>query len=87
MRLGGDGAGLGAAGLDDDQRLVRLAASLRRFAKAIGVDEALDINADGLGLRFARHVVNEVADFEVTLIAAGNAVAKADAIGLGAVEH
>ena len=55
-------------------------------AEARAVQQALHVEADGLGARVLDQVLEEVADLQVHLIAHGDAVAEADAVGAGPVE-
>jgi len=54
-------------------------------AEAPAVEQALDIDAEGSRLRLGDHVVEEVADLEVGLIADRHAVREADAARTGPV--
>jgi hypothetical protein len=86
VRARGLHAGLRPPGLDDEHRLARRASRGEAAAEAGAVEQPLDVDAERLGAWIGDHVVEEVADLEVDLVAERHPVAEADAVGGGAVD-
>ncbi len=86
-------------GFVDAARFMRAAAASRAAGKpmivlktgrthaARGIDEAFDIHADHAGRGILDHVLDEIAELEVALIAERDAGAEADAVAIGTIEH
>ena len=86
VRAGRLHPGVGASGLHDEHRLAGLPRRGERRAEARSVEQPLEVHADRLGARLVDHVLDEVADLEIGLVAERDAVAEAEAVGAGAVE-
>ena len=84
---GGAGAGAGAAGFDHQPGFAGFAGAAGQGGEAGGIFQAFDIGADDGGARVVDEVLDEIAQFQVRLVADADAVGKADATGAGAVEH
>src|SRR5208282_893698 len=74
-----------ATGLHHDHGLAGLPSSLQQVKIAFAIRQTFNVQTDRPGVGIANHVLEEVADIEIDLIANGDDLAEADSLIVGAV--